>query len=318
MIIDTLISIGIGAVSVVGGISATALAVNWYKYAKSEWASVTGNSFWKHCRKKYFQRDLNSRKGYAGEHELSVQLEKVSGQKKVLYNVLIPAGKDETTEIDAVMIHETGIYVFENKNYSGTVGCFYKNQHGKVVLGNVNPALPKWNVVYSSNKKTQMNSPVLQNEKHLYFIKRFLGGFNVGSQRLFSYITFNNDAKVKGAPLEFHFSHEGCMLMANNLADNLSAKIGQRSRILTPRKIEAIASKLEPYARVSDQARAEHVERIKANTEQSQEDLMPDKSERKACISLHDAIKSASEQEKQPGKTVENKIMRDYMNMFRG
>ena len=44
-----------------------------------------------------------------------MQLEKVSGQKKVLYNVLIPAGKDSTTEIDALMIHETGIYVFENK-----------------------------------------------------------------------------------------------------------------------------------------------------------------------------------------------------------
>lgn len=318
MIIDTLISVGIGVASVCGGITATAIAANWYKYAKSEWASVTGNSFWKHCRKKYFQSNLNRRKGYAGEHELSMQLEKVSGQKKILYNVLIPAGKDSTTEIDALMIHETGIYVFENKNYSGTVGCFYKNQHNKTVLGNVNPAKPKWNVVYGSGKKTQMNSPILQNEHHLYFIKRFLGGFNIGSQRLFSYITFNDNAKVKGAPIEFKFSHEGCMLMSKNLAEDLNAKIGQRSRIFTPQKIEAIVTKLEPYAHVSDQARKEHIDRIKAGTSQFKAILEPNMSARPTHVPLDEAILSARPQANQQPPPAENKIMRDYMNMFRG
>ena len=317
MIIDTLISVGIGVASVGGGITATAIAVNWYKYAKSEWASVTGNSFWKHCRKKYFQRDLNRRKGYAGEHELSMQLEKVSGFKQTLYNVLIPAGKDSTTEIDALMIHETGIYVFENKNYSGAVGCFYKNQYNKRILGNVNPVEPKWNVVYSSGKKTQMNNPILQNEKHLYFIKRFLSGFNIGSQRLFSYITFNDNAKVKGAPVEFKFSHEGCMLMSKNLAEDLNAKIGQRGRILTPQKIKAIIAKLEPYAHVSDQARQEHIDRVKINVEQFKENSKVTEHEHQACPPLSDVIKVAQSQENHNSPFV-NKPMRDYMNMFRG
>ena len=41
---------------------------------------------------------------------------------KILRNLYIPYGNQEkTTEIDALMIYETGIYVFESKDYSGWI-----------------------------------------------------------------------------------------------------------------------------------------------------------------------------------------------------
>lgn len=38
---------------------------------------------------------------------------------KFLFNVYLPKGEGETTEIDVLMICSQGIYVFESKNYSG-------------------------------------------------------------------------------------------------------------------------------------------------------------------------------------------------------
>ena len=35
-----------------------------------------------------------------------------------LFNCYLPMENKETTEIDAIMIHHSGIYVFESKNYA--------------------------------------------------------------------------------------------------------------------------------------------------------------------------------------------------------
>mgnify|MGYP002509292044 CR=1 FL=1 len=35
-----------------------------------------------------------------------------------LFNLYIPKDNGETTELDVVLLHESGIYVFESKNYS--------------------------------------------------------------------------------------------------------------------------------------------------------------------------------------------------------
>lgn len=316
-ILETLVTVGAWTAAATVGISATTVAVNWRRYAKSEWAKVTGNSFFTHCHKKYFQRNEARRKGYAGEHELATQLEKVNGQKKVLYNVLIPAGQG-TTEIDALLIHETGIYVFENKNYSGTIGCYYKNKNDRVVLGNVKPYEKNWNVVYATGKKTNMYNPIFQNETHMYFIKRFLTKFNIGSQRVFSYITFNDNAKIKGIPFEFKFSQEGCALLVKNLVEDLNSKIPQRSRIFSTKKINEISHTLEPYSRVSIQDRQAHVDRIKTCKSEKAEDFEDDLLSSSSHLSLNTAIQKAQEQVYKQNPIQEKSIMKDYMNMFRG
>lgn len=317
MIIDTLIAAGLWSAGAIASVSAGAFVVNWVRYNKSDWAKATGISFLKHCFKKHFQLNRSAQKGYAGEHQLSRQLEKIKGQKKLLFNVLIPAEEGKTTEIDALMIHETGIYVFENKNYSGSIGCFPQGKGKQQRLGNVKVDAPKWDVVYSPKDIKDMYNPIMQNEKHVLFIKQMLRNKNIGAQRFFSYITFNDDARIKGAPLEFKLSVEGQMLKLNLLKLDLNSKIPQRSKILSPQKISEIASVFEPFSRVSAQERKEHVQRVSGvrvnepKVESEKDGAVPFRTP------LNEAISSAQSTE-QKADTQHKPLSRNYMNMFRG
>lgn len=56
-----------------------------------------------------------------GEYSTYCLLDKLEGYKKFLFNCYIPKGDGTTTEVDVIMIHETGIYVIESKNYNGCI-----------------------------------------------------------------------------------------------------------------------------------------------------------------------------------------------------
>jgi len=57
-------------------------------------------------------------KGYYGEYLLFCQLYKfVPGTAKILMNLEVPVDESHTTEIDLILFHETGLYVFEVKHY---------------------------------------------------------------------------------------------------------------------------------------------------------------------------------------------------------
>ena len=58
--------------------------------------------------------------GSYGEYCIFKLLKSYESQgAKFLFNVYLPKGENETTEIDVLMICSQGIYVFESKNYSG-------------------------------------------------------------------------------------------------------------------------------------------------------------------------------------------------------
>ena len=61
--------------------------------------------------------------GEFGEYLITYALENnnIGGYLKVLKNLYIPIGYGKTTEIDVIMIHRKGIFVFESKNYSGWI-----------------------------------------------------------------------------------------------------------------------------------------------------------------------------------------------------
>lgn len=318
MVIETLLSIGVYTTSAVASVSAIVTAVNWYKYSKSFWAKATGISFLKHCYKKHFQRDSSARKGYAGEYELGKLFENVQGEKKLLFNVLVPDGKEGTSEIDALMIHETGIYVFENKNYGGTIGCFSDDRR-KTKLRNVEPYAPRWDIVYNSGVKKSMFNPVLQNEKHIACLKAQLKGQGISSQRFFSYVTFNDNAKVKGAPFDFKLSSEGKMLMSKHLIEVLNSQIPQKGKILSPDKMEEVFSILEPYSRVSSKDRKKHINRVSKVKEDLEFSKIEPRSNSVPIINDHlplsDAINSAkviSSEKTSPN----NQLKRNYINLI--
>ena len=94
------------------GIIIVVAIINYRNYVKSSYYMVTKTS----PIQLYFD------KGKLGEYFTYRHLR--SAEKngaKFLFNIYIPKGEEETTEIDVLMIHTKGLFVFESKNYSGWI-----------------------------------------------------------------------------------------------------------------------------------------------------------------------------------------------------
>ena len=59
--------------------------------------------------------------GSIGEHFVRQALLPLEGYKKLLSNCYLPKSDGTFTEIDVILLHESGIYVVESKNYSGWI-----------------------------------------------------------------------------------------------------------------------------------------------------------------------------------------------------
>ena len=114
-------------------------------------------------------------KGYYGEYLLLTELyQRVKGQCKILMNLNVPTGNGKTTEIDLLMIHETGLYVFEAKHYKGTIYGSYEDA--------------KWTQYFRTQENSHFPSPIRQNEYHIEALKRLFPGTPIKS-----FVVFTND-----------------------------------------------------------------------------------------------------------------------------
>ena len=102
----------------------------------------------------WFSQGNERAKGYYGEYLVFCELYKyINGNCKILMNLNIPTGDGKTTEIDLILIHETCIYVFEIKNYKGTI---YGNGNGEI-----------WTQYFRTAPNNVFRNPILQNEYHI-------------------------------------------------------------------------------------------------------------------------------------------------------
>lgn len=114
-------------------------------------------------------------KGYYGEYLVLKALYKnIPGTCKILMNLQIPAPHGKTTEIDLLMIHETGFYVFEIKHHKGTI-------YGKT---NEN----QWTQYFRTAPNRSFRSPVMQNQYHIAALKTMFPNVPIRS-----IVVFTND-----------------------------------------------------------------------------------------------------------------------------
>ena len=109
--------IAIFSIAVIVVLFAAAGCINLYKkkkYEKTLYFVQTGNPFNK------VMQDI----GLIGEYFTYQCLAPLNGYKKFIFNCYLPKADGETTEVDVILLHESGIYVFESKitavGYSGT------------------------------------------------------------------------------------------------------------------------------------------------------------------------------------------------------
>ena len=112
-------------------------------------------------------------KGYYGEYLLFCDLYKyVIGNCKILMNLNIPTNDAKTTEIDLLLIHETGLYVFEIKHYKGII-------YGKDT-DNI------WTQYFRTAPNHTFKNPIEQNDYHIRALARLFPNLPIHSIVVFT------------------------------------------------------------------------------------------------------------------------------------
>lgn len=199
-------------------------------FKNSAYGKQTTQKFW----------NIINDKGARGEYRVSQVLEKTPFEHKMIFNCYIPNRKGDKTELDIIMISKKGIFVVENKNYSGWIFGDEKSKN--------------WcQTIY--NTKNFFYNPVKQNRSHIKNLENML---KIGEDKYVSVITFNRNANLK----KIHTESENLFVLPYNKISDFF-KNYKRENCLTTEEIEEIYQKLIPGTQLTSEEKKAHVERIK-------------------------------------------------------
>ena len=189
-------------------------------------------------KKKYLQEV-----GRKGEEALEAQFASLSGYHKILSNVYIPTARS-TTEIDLIMLHHTGIYVVENKSYSGWIFGSEENKY--------------WLQTFPNGDKMNFYNPILQNDGHIASLMKYLG--RKDREHFHSIIIFSDRCTFK----ELHCRHTDAWLIHNRELKRTIRRAGRKTKYaLTRSEIREIYKQLLPCTKVSKQVKRDHLKTVK-------------------------------------------------------
>ena len=183
-------------------------------------------------------------KGNFGEFSSYGKMAKLPGYHKALFNIYIPNGKEQTTEIDLVFIHETGVYVIESKNYSGWIFGDEKSQ--------------KWMQTFPNGQKYPFYNPIKQNIGHIKALQLILP--SIEKEHYKSVIVFSERCELKKISYEAENTY---VIKRYNLAKLMNKQIAGSPKILEPDYIDRIYNFLAQYQKADRTMKHEHIEKIK-------------------------------------------------------
>lgn len=201
------------------------------EYNKSDYKKVSGLSY----------EEMKYNKGYTGEYKLFNELNKI--ETPILTNVYIPKSDGETTEIDIVLIHGTGIYVFENKNYSGAI---YGTEKSK-----------QW-TQYIRSKPYKFLNPIIQNKYHIKHLKEYLG---IEDDNAFkSIIVFDDKCNTSKINIE---NNDIVFIKSSEATMTIFRMLRKGDMVVTGEQMKDIYSKLEKHTKVSGDIKSNHIKYLK-------------------------------------------------------
>lgn len=202
----------------------------------------------------YPYRSVRFDKGRLGEFYIAKYLKSLGGYKKFLFNVYLPKENGDTTEIDVILLHESGIYVFESKNYSGWIFGTETQQYWTQTLS----------IGRGKTKKSKFFNPIIQNNVHLKWLQQFLDQ----EQQLsfYSYIIFSDRCTLKDITLTSgnHFVINRYNILPAVQSNSDNAKIQ-----LTPKEIDNLYEKLYPLTQIDEVQKLAHIKNVQRKQHQS-------------------------------------------------
>jgi len=200
-------------------------------YKRSDYYTATRKRF------RTVRRDL----GLWGEYLTYLKLRKLPGDKKFLYNCYVPKGDGTFTEIDLIMLHASGVYVFESKNYSGWIFGSEADQY--------------WTQSLRGGRKERFYNPIKQNNAHIRQLMQFIP--NLTRESTHSVIVFSERCELR----KLSYSTEQQMIVKRNHL-NRTMKLHLQRQLSSPIDIDAIYQKLYPQTQLTEQQKQAHIQRV--------------------------------------------------------
>ena len=206
------------------------------KYKRSEYCKETGYSY----------ASIKHNKGIRGEYLIWQMLENLGGYKKFIFNCYIPRDNDKTTEIDIILIHESGIYVFESKNYSGWIFGHEKQNYWTQTLP----------TGQGESQKEKFLNPIIQNQIHINCLKEYL---NQEESLFYSYIIFGDRCVLRKVTITNTKYH---VIIRRNIFNELNINNQLEKKLLSQEEINNIYDKLKSCTNVSEETKSKHRKEI--------------------------------------------------------
>ncbi|MBQ9520993.1 MAG: NERD domain-containing protein [Oscillospiraceae bacterium] len=186
---------------------------------------------------------LEQKKGQRGEDFIAqILYDTVPGEFQVFRNVYIPHG-GTTSEIDLVMVHETGIFVFESKNYNG------------VISGSMDAK--NWVHIHPNRKKYLFYNPVRQNRNHIRALSDCL---QIPETNFYSYVVFSGRCALERVPEN---TRSVVITQTPDLAEQLEDTLSELPTLYSAEEVQVIAGRLAPLTDVDAAVKAKHIQDIR-------------------------------------------------------
>ena len=163
----------------------------------------------------------------------------------LLQNVYIPTHAGYT-EIDTVLLHETGIYVFETKNISGTIS-------GSIELRD-------WTQIIGDRVSHTLYNPVFQNMGHMGALLRHLH-VPLETAHIYSFVVFSDRCTLRLVPVSGDFGNGDdcwCVVHLGQLKENLHECLRHRKSVYSPKQLESWRKALNSCVNVKNQVKEIH------------------------------------------------------------
>lgn len=193
-------------------------------------------------------------KGAWGEYLIYRHLKKMRGEKRWLFNVYLPREGGRTTEIDALLIHESGVYVFESKNYAGWI---FGTESQKVWTQCLKPSEK------ARTRKYHFLNPIMQNNLHLRWLRYQIDKSD--ELPIYSVIVFGMRCRLKSIHLT---TGQHAVVTHSNLLRRVTG-IAENHQALTAEQINSIYEILYPMTQVGEDVKQKHIQDIEAALQHS-------------------------------------------------
>lgn len=194
-------------------------AISIYRHDNTSFYKLTGYSYF----------DLWTDKKVREKHHLVKALDTVKGPHKILVNLEVPSN-ETLLPIDAVLLHESGIYVIKVKAMTGWV-----NGRERDI---------QWTQLLHKDKSRLFDNPVHETKKQNYALQDQLP--EMTAELFETIVIFTNDCSFQQVEIQ---SEDVDVIKASELKNWVGSLSGQR---LTETEIQSIYAALEGMMNVKN------------------------------------------------------------------